>query len=135
MDDFGKHIEHVEDIGIIKQRQIYQVLDLTVADQRPDPIVLLHNVIARRMRRPIRAVAAKVVEKHFDGAVAAIQGRIKGDLQSRHNRSVVAASCTLRQHGQAAFGCHHLCSMQFALCYERLNREDEVVVATPGIVR
>ena len=73
MDDFGEHIEHVEDIGIIEQRQVYEVLDLTVADQRPDPVVLPHDVVARRMRRPIRAVAAKVIEKHFDGAVAAIK--------------------------------------------------------------
>ncbi len=131
MDDFGEHIEHVEDIGIIEQRQVYEVLDLTVADQRPDPVVLLHDVIARRMRRPIRAVAAKVIEKHFDGAVAAIQGRIKGDLQSRHNRKIVAAPGALRQHGQAAFGCDHVCSKQFALGYERLNREDKVIVTLP----
>src|SRR4051794_23956874 len=34
--DLGGHIEHVEDIGIIRQGQINQILDSTIADQRPD---------------------------------------------------------------------------------------------------
>src|ERR1700721_3858469 len=104
MNDFGENIEHVEDIGILEQRQIYEVLDLTVTDQRPDLVVLLHDVISRRMRRPIRAVAAKVIEKHFNSAIAAIQGRIKGNLQSRHNPKIGVAPGTLAQYSQGAFG-------------------------------
>ena len=31
MNDFGEQIEHVEDIGIVNQRQSYEVFDLTAA--------------------------------------------------------------------------------------------------------
>ena len=59
------------------------------------------------MTRPICAVTAKVVEKDLDGTVAAIQGGIERDLQSRYDRKIVAAPGVLRQHRQAAFGCRH----------------------------
>jgi hypothetical protein len=61
MDDFREHIEHVEDIGILERRQVYKVLYLTVADQRPDPVVLAKDIFTRRMARPFRAVTAKVI--------------------------------------------------------------------------
>src|SRR3954471_18819076 len=101
MDDLGEHIEHVEDIGIIEQRQVYKILDLTVAEERPDPVVLLHYVVVRRMWRPVGAVAAKVLEKRFNGTFTTVQGRIKRDLQSGDNRIIMAAPGMLRQHAQA----------------------------------
>ena len=85
------------------------------------------------MLRPIRPVAAEIIEEHFYGAVAAIQGRVKGEPQSRHHRKVVAAPGTQRQHGQAAFCCDHFPGKQFAFGQERFNREDKVVAMLPSL--
>ena len=95
--------------------------------------VLLHYVVVRRMWRPVGTVAAKVLEKRFNGTFTTVQGRIKRDLQSGDNRIMMAAPGMLRQHAQASFGCHHLRSMQFALGHKRLNRKDKLIVAPPSL--
>ncbi len=35
VDDFSEHVEHVQDIKIIEERQVDKVLDLAIAHQRP----------------------------------------------------------------------------------------------------
>ena len=55
-------------------RQVEQRLDRAVPDLLPHPLVLLPDLLLRRVRRPRDADAPQVVEGHLDAAVAPVRG-------------------------------------------------------------
>src|SRR5258705_8518820 len=83
-------VQRVQDLGVRNQWQPHEVFNLPTAEQRPDPCVLAHRIVAGRMSRPVGTVAAEPLQEHVESAVALVPIGVQREPQARHDTEVVA---------------------------------------------
>ena len=78
---------------------------------------------------------AEPVQKYVHRAITLIRGGVQGESQARCYAEVVTIVCALRQQRESILCGDHLRGQQLALGHQILDREDELVVTRPGLVR
>ena len=130
--ELRQDIEGRERCGIAHQRQINEAFYRAGAELGPDPLILAPSLVFRRVRRPVDAQVAEIVETDCDRAAALIQGRVKIHLQARDAGSFDRRCGTGRQHRQALLGFRQCTGEELTFGPVQFQLKDQVVLALPS---
>ncbi len=115
------------------QGQIDERLDRTAPELLPHSLVLLPDLLVRRVRRPRDADAPEVVEARLDGAIAPIQRRVEIDAHAGDGGEIDEVCGAAREHREPLLGRPELAGQVLALGAVELELEGEIVPPVPAL--